>query len=287
MRNGVYAANVTPFRADRDYTLDVDAYRRHVAWLAEHGVAGVATFGTNGEGPSVTVEEKITVLEALVADDLGIDLVPVLSEGNLPDTLRLLARVDDLPVGGVLVLPPSYFRPVAEAGLRAFYERVLEATSHPVLVYHIPRYSVPVPADLVASLPVWGAKNSAGDPDWSATIRAAGKEVMVGTEDDLARDLPNGHGTISALANIVPEQMVEVHRRVLDGDTDGAAALSAHLRTVSELSKVHDAPGVLKVLAEAQSGIPMGTVRPPLLPPPPSYDVQAALGRLEVTVPVR
>jgi hypothetical protein len=41
---------------------------------------------------------------------------------------------------------------------------------------------------------------------------------------------------------------------------------------------------VLKVLAQAQSGIPMGTVRPPLLPPPPSYDVQAALARLEVSV---
>jgi dihydrodipicolinate synthase/N-acetylneuraminate lyase len=287
MRNGVYAANVTPFRADRDYTLDVDAYRRHVAWLAEHGVAGVAAFGTNGEGPSVSVEEKAGVLEALAADDLGIDLVPVLTEGNLPDTLRLLERVNDLPVGGVLVLPPHYFRPVAEAGLRAFYERVLEATSHPVLVYHIPMYSVPVPADLVASLPVWGAKNSSGDPSWSATLRAAGKEVMVGTEEDLARDLPHGHGAISALANIVPEQMVEMHRLALEGRSDRVAALSAHLCSVSELSRVHDSPGVLKVLAEAQSGIPMGTVRPPLLPPPPSYDVQAALARLEVSVPSR
>lgn len=287
MRNGVYAANVTPFLADRDYTLDVGAYRRHVAWLAEHGVSGIAAFGTNGEGPSVTVDEKASVLEAVVADDLGIDVVPVLTEGNLPDTLRLLERVNDLPIGGVLVLPPHYFRPVAEAGLRAFYERVLEATPHPVLVYHIPMYSVPVPADLVASLPVWGAKNSSGDPAWSATLRAAGKEVMVGTEDDLARDLPDGHGTISALANIVPDQMVEVHRRAMAGDTAGAAELSAHLRTVSELSKVHDSPGVLKVLAEAQSGIAMGTVRPPLLPPPPSYDVQDALARLEVSVPTR
>ncbi len=78
-----------------------------------------------------------------------------------------------------------------------------------------------------------------------------------------------------------------MHRRALGGDTEGAAALSAHLRAVSDLTKVHDSPGVLKVLAEAQSGIPMGTVRPPLLPPPPSYDVQAALARLGVSVPTR
>ena len=118
MRNGVYAANVTPFREDEAFSLDVDAYRRHVAWLAGQGVAGVAPFGTNGEGPSTSVEEKIEVLEALVEDDLGIDIVPVLAEGNLVDTLRLLRRVNELPVGGVLVLPPYYFRPVAEHGLR-------------------------------------------------------------------------------------------------------------------------------------------------------------------------
>jgi len=283
MRNGVYAANVTPFRDDADYTLDVDAYRRHVAWLAEHGVVGVAAFGTNGEGPSVTVEEKVTVLEALVKDDPGIDLVPVLTEGNLPDTLRLLRRVNDLPVGGVLVLPPYYFEPVAAEGLRAFFERVLEVARHPVLVYHIPRYSVPVPADLVASLPVWGAKNSADDPQWSATVRAAGKHVMVGTETDLARDLPGGYGTISALANIVPRQMVEIQRRVTGGPTDDVSPLSTHLAAVSRLTKEHDSPGILKVLAQARSGIPMGSVRPPLLPPPASYDVQAALARLEAT----
>ncbi len=253
----------------------------HVAWLAAEGVAGVAPFGTNGEGPSVTREEKVAVLEALHGDDLDIDVVPVLTEGNLPDTLWLLERVNDLPVGGVLVLPPHYFKPVAAEGLRVFYERVVEASRHPVLVYHIPMYSVPVPADLVASLPVWGAKNSArDDPEWSATIRAAGKQVMVGTEIDLVRDLPDSHGAISALANVVPRQMVEVHRLVASGDVDGAADLAAHLRAVSELTKEHDSPGILKVLAQAQSGVSMGTVRPPLLPPPAQYDIEGALERV-------
>jgi 4-hydroxy-tetrahydrodipicolinate synthase len=280
MRNGVYAANVTPFRDDADRTLDLDAYRQHVAWLADKGVCGIAAFGTNGEGPSVSATEKLEVIEAVLGDDLGIDVVPVVTEGNLPDTLRLLERANDLPVGGVLVLPPYYFHPVQADGLRAFYERVLEVSRHPVLVYHIPRFSVPVPADLVTSLPVWGVKNSEGDPAYSATVRAAGQQVMVGTEGDLARDLADSHGCISALANIVPAQMVEILRRVRAGDD--AVALSVHLRELSELTREHDSPGLLKVLAQAQHGIPMGTVRPPLLAPPASYDVSAALDRLEV-----
>jgi dihydrodipicolinate synthase/N-acetylneuraminate lyase len=176
---------------------------------------------------------------------------------------------------------PSYFRPVADEGLRRFYDVVLEASRHPVLAYHIPQFGVPVPAELFASTALWGVKNSAGDPDYAASVRAAGKQVVVGTERDLAHDLVDGFGTISALANVVPAQMVEVHRMVRAGQVAEAVPLSEHLTEVSALSKEHDPQGVLKVLAEAQSGIAMGTVRPPLTAPPATYDVQKALARLE------
>lgn len=284
MLHGVYVANVTPFRDDANRTLDVEAYRRHVAWLAEMGVTGVVPFGTNGEGPSVATSEKVGVLEALAEDAPGIEIVPAAMEGNLPDTLALLERVNDLPVSAVLVLPPYYFRPVAADGLRWYYERVLETSRHPVLAYHIPKYAVPVPAELVTALPLWGVKNSAGDVGYSAQVRAAGKGVLLGTEDDLAGQLPHAEGAISALANIVPEQVVELCRRVREGDAAGAERLSAHLRQVRAVTKEHDAPGLLKLLAQARHGARMGTVRPPLVPVPSTYDVPAAVARLEVPV---
>src|SRR5215217_7110135 len=62
---GVYVANVTPFEDDGSFAVDEDAYMDHVSWLAEMGVRGIVPFGTNGEGPSVTLDEKLRVLEAL------------------------------------------------------------------------------------------------------------------------------------------------------------------------------------------------------------------------------
>ena len=280
--HGLYVANVTPFDAARGYAVDVAAYRHHVAWLAEHGVDGVVPFGTNGEGPSVATHEKTGVLEALVADDLGIHLLPTVAEANLPDTLALLERIDDLPVAGVLVLPPYYFKPLEADALRPFYERVLEATRHPVLAYHIPKYAVPVPAELVCSLPLWGVKDSDGKDEYSSTVRARGKGVLLGTEDDLPRRLPSVEGAISALANIVPEQVVELHRRIRAGEEEAARELSTHLQQVRALTKEYASPGLLKLLAQARHGAPMGTVRPPLVPVPASYDVEAALGRMGV-----
>ncbi|MCV2488620.1 dihydrodipicolinate synthase family protein [Geodermatophilus sp. YIM 151500] len=282
---GVYVANVTPFRDDDRYGIDVDSYLAHVRWLADRGVTGVVPFGTNGEGPSVAPHEKRAVLDALVPEAGPLHVVPTVAEGNLPDTLDLLEHLEDLPVRAVMVLPPYFFKPVTTEGLRLFYDRVLAATRHPVVAYHIPKYAVPLPADLVTSLPVWGVKDSGGEAGYARTVHAAGKGVLVGTEDDLPGRLPTAHGSISALANIVPEQVVALYGHVRGGRSTDAAALSAHLQRVRAMTKQHTSAGVLKRVAEARHGHPMGTVRPPLVPVPASFDAAAAAGRA-AAVPV-
>jgi len=276
---GVYVANVTPFRADDRYSLDLDSYLGHVRWLAGRGVTGIIPFGTNGEGPSATVQEKRAVLDALIPEAGSLQVVPTVAEGNLPDTLDQLAYLDDLPVAAVMVLPPYFFKPVDTEGLRLFYERVLAATRHPVVVYHIPKYAIPVPAELVTSLPVWGVKDSGGEAPYSATVHGAGKGVLVGTEDDLPARLPTADGSISALANIVPEQVVALYGHVRAGRTEEAATLSSHLQRVRAMTKEYVSAGILKRVAEQRHGHPMGTVRPPLAPVPPSFDAVAATER--------
>jgi 4-hydroxy-tetrahydrodipicolinate synthase len=276
---GVYVANVTPFRDDERYSIDVDAYLGHVRWLADQGVTGVIPFGTNGEGPSITTREKQAVLDALVPAAGSLHVVPTVAEGNLPDTLDLLAFLEDLPVRAVMVLPPYFFKPVSTEGLRLFYDRVLAATRHPVVVYHIPKYAIPVPPELVTSLPVWGVKDSGGQAGYAETVHGAGKGVLVGTEDDLPGRLATAHGSISALANIVPELVVELYGHVRAGRTVEAAVLSAHLLQVRAMTKEYVAPGVLKRVAEQRHGHPMGTVRPPLTPVPPSFDAATAAAR--------
>ena len=277
--SGVYAANVTPFRDDDRYGIDVEAYLAHVRWLAGQGVTGVIPFGTNGEGPSVTAAEKRTVLDALVPAAGSLHVVPTVAEGNLPDTLDLLAYLEDLPVQAVMVLPPYYFRPVTTEGLRLFFDRVLAATRHPVVLYHIPKYSVPVPAELVVDLPAWGVKDSGGEAGYAERVHAAGKGVLVGTEDDLPARLLTAHGSISALANIVPEHVVALYDHVRAGRSAEAAALSAHLQQVRAMTKEYVSSGVLKRVAEQRHGHPMGTVRPPLAPVPPTFDAAAAAER--------
>jgi dihydrodipicolinate synthase/N-acetylneuraminate lyase len=276
---GVYVAAVTPFRDDAVRSIDVDAYLSHVDWLAGRGVSGVVAFGTNGEGPSVATREKLDVLRALFAARPGIQVVPTVAEATLPDTLEMLAALEDLPAAAVMVLPPYFFKPVTPAGLLDFFEPVVRATRHPVVLYHIPRYAIPVPAEVVASLPVWGVKDSGEERAYAQAVLDGGRGVLIGTEDDLHGRLQGGaQGVVSGLANIVPEDVVGVFEAVHGGDADRAAALSARVRRVRDACP---SPAARKRLASLRSGIDLGTVRPPLRPVPADETLLALVDEIE------
>jgi dihydrodipicolinate synthase/N-acetylneuraminate lyase len=275
---GVYVANVTPMKDDALLSVDVDSYLAHVSWLAEMGVRGIVPFGTNGEGPSLTLREKLHVLEELFARDLPLQVIPAVMQGNLPKTLEMVEALDGYPATAVLVLPPYYFKPASAEGLRRFFEPVLQRTGHPVILYHIPKYAVPVPEEVATGLPVWGVKDSGGEAGYAESVLEGNRGVLIGTEDDLWRRLNGGaQGAISALANFIPEQIVEMHERVRSGDEAGGRALSERLQEARAMTKEYASAAVLKRLAEARHGAPMGTVRPPFVPLPGDYDPEPAL----------
>ena len=282
---GVYVANVTPFKDDGSFEVDIEAYLAHASWLAETGVRGIVPFGSNGEGPSVTLREKLEVLEALFERELPVQVIPAVMQGNLPETIEMLSALEEYPVAAVLVLPPYFFKPPSSEGLKRFYEPVLSTTRHLVILYHIPKYAVPIPEEVAIELPVWGVKDSGGDYDYAEALLEAEKGVLVGTEDDLWQRLNVGaQGVISALSNFIPEEILEMYRRVQAGDEAGGRALSERLQKAREMTKEYDSAAVLKRLAEARHGTPMGTVRPPFVPLPAGYDPEPVLAAASRTV---
>jgi dihydrodipicolinate synthase/N-acetylneuraminate lyase len=102
--------------------------------------------------------------------------------------------------------------------------------------------------------------------------------VLIATEDDLWRRLNSGvQGAISGLANFIPERILEMHEKVKSGDEVGGKALSEDLQQARAMTKEYASAAVLKKLAEARHGAPMGTVRPPFVPLPADYDPEPVL----------
>jgi len=276
MIQGVYIANVTPFAGDG--AIDTPAYVGHVEWLAERGVQGIVPFGTNGEGPSIGMDEKVPVLEALFALDLPLQIIPCVGQSSLPDTLEMVRALQGFPAEALLVMPPYFFKPPPTEGLLRFYDTVLRSATHPVIAYHIPQFAVAVPAEVVAGCDVWGVKDSGADVDYGAAVMRTGKQVLFGSEHDLWRRLSLGApGVITALGNFMPETMTAMHRCVRTGDDVEGKALSDRIERIHKEVLAYVGPAPVKRLAEARHGIPMGGVRPPLIDVEENFDAQRIL----------
>jgi 4-hydroxy-tetrahydrodipicolinate synthase len=196
----------------------------------------------------------------------------------LPDSVRLTAHAVKLGCGGVLMLPPFYYKGVSDQGLfRSFaevVERVGEARLR-VYVYHIPPVSqVPITLGLVERLlkaypgQIAGMKDSGGD--WSNTkafldaFAASGFDVFAGSETFLLQNMRHGGaGCISATANVHPGPIARLYETWRAADAESQQARLDEIRGV--FAKFPMIPALKAAIAHWSDDAGWGVVRPPLV----------------------
>lgn len=114
MIKDLFVPVITPF--DNAGLVDRDALAAHCAWTVAQGARGVMLFGTTGEGPSLSVEEKIQVARVLTADLPSIEVIGSVTENSTTDALRCLRAYDEIGLAAALVLPLSTFVRVTRMG---------------------------------------------------------------------------------------------------------------------------------------------------------------------------
>jgi len=271
---GILAPVVTPF--DRHLNPDSGRLISHCKWLRSQRV-GLAVFGTNSEANSLSVEEKIRLLDALV--EHGVDpewLMPGSGTCALSDTVRLTRHAADLGCRGVLMLPPFYYKNVTDEGLFRYYAEVIERVADPglqVYLYHIPPIAqVPLSLALIDRLVnafpevLAGIKDSSGDwHNTRALLEAGWKDfrVFCGSESFLLRTMENGGaGCISATANVNGSALVNLWE---NWRTDAAPGLQDALDETRGFFQDFPMIAALKATVACYSGDPdWHRLRPPL-----------------------
>ena len=274
---GVLAPVVTPFK--RDLSPDADRFVRHCRWLMKSGCAGLAVFGTNSEANSMSVEEKLELLEALVKGGVpAAALMPGTGHCALSDSVRMTREAVRLGCGGVLMLPPFYYKGVSDEGLFRNFAEVIERVGDERLrlyLYHIPPVSnVAITLELIDKLLarypgiVAGAKDSSGD--WANTkamldrFKDRGFDVFPGSEVFLLDGLrEGGKGCITATGNVNPGPIAEVFRNWRSTESDKLQAGITATRKI--MQKVPMIPALKAVTAHFGNDPQWRTVRPPLV----------------------
>lgn len=272
--SGVLCPVVTPF--NQDLSPDPDRLIRQCRWLTSQNV-GLAVFGTNSEANSLSIEEKMMLLDRLV--DAGIDthrMMPGTGCCALTDTVKLTEHAVRLGCAGVLMLPPFYYKGVSDDGLFASFAEVIERVGNSslrVYLYHIPPVSqVGISVDLIERLirtypdTVVGVKDSSGDWDNTNAMLARRWDdfrVFAGAETFLLRNMRGGgSGCISATANINPAAIDRLFR---EWQSPEAESLQKELDEIRDTTMAYPIiPALKATVAHFSNDARWRTVRPPL-----------------------
>ena len=274
--SGVLVPVLTPF--GEELRPEAGLYVAFCRSLLEEGAGGLAVFGTTSEANSMTVAERRGLLAALVEG--GIEpkrLMPGTGASAIPDAVELTRAAVEAGAGGVLLLPPFYYKAPPEDGVFAYFAEVIERVGDArlkVFLYHIPQVSgVPVTPEIVARLAdrygptIAGLKDSSGD--WSNTEtllkRFPQLSIFPGSERFLLQGLAAGApGCISATANYdagLIRQVIETR------DGPERERLARRMVAIRNAFEKHPVIPALKFMQARRSGNPAWkTVRPPLRP---------------------
>jgi 4-hydroxy-tetrahydrodipicolinate synthase len=280
---GVLAPVVTPFKAD--LAPDSQRFIAHCKWLLSQN-CGLAVFGTNSEANSLSLEERASLLDELVA--AGVDparMMPGTGCCSIMETVKLTKQAVGNGCAGVLMLPPFYYKDIGEEGLYRYFSEVVQRVGDArlkIYLYHIPPVAVVgittgLVERLLAAYPnaIAGVKDSSGD--WNNTktfldaFSKSGFEVFVGSESFLLANMRNGGaGTISATANVNPAAIHKLYKEWNTADdTDNADQRQSKLNVVREVFGSRKFPSMIAALKQAiaiyTNDPAWRTVRPPLV----------------------
>jgi 4-hydroxy-tetrahydrodipicolinate synthase len=242
---GVLSPVVTPF--DAELRPDGARLARHCRWLVDNDV-GLAVFGTNSEANSLSVSEKRKLLDTLIEAGLPpARMMPGTGCCALSDSVELTRHAMQHGCGGVLMLPPFYYKGVSDEGLFRNFSEIIQRVGDErlrIYLYHIPPVAqVPITLTLIERLlkeypgTIAGAKDSSGD--WANTkamldqFQPEGFDVFPGSETFLLAALRGGGaGCISATANVNPGPIAALAKSWQQDDGDAQQAALDAVRAV-------------------------------------------------------
>lgn len=252
------------------------ALRENLRRYVDAGVDGLLLFGSTGEGALLDADEmeRLTAFAREVVP-AGIPLLVGSSAESTRATIRLTRALAAAGADATLIHPPAYFGvSLSSAAMADYFRAVADEVPIPVLVYHMPKYTKVtlepgLMAELVRHPNILGFKDSSGDVKRFADYTQAcddGCRMFVGNGTLLYTALElGGAGGILAVADLLPEQCVELVRAFRDGETRRAGEIQEVIgRAHREIVATWGATGVKTGLD--LRGWNGGPPRPPLLP---------------------
>src|SRR5271167_300119 len=273
--SGVLVPVLTPFTASGEP--DAGRFTAFCRWLLDQGAGGLAIFGTTSEANSMSPAERMALLDHLVEAGIPAEkLMPGTGACAMTDAAALVRHAVGHGCGGVLMLPPFYYKPVSDDGIFAFISGVIDKVGSSALrvyLYHIPPmavvgYSLDLVGRFIKAYPqtVVGLKDSSGDWNNTAALldRFPGFAVFPGSEVFLLDALrKGGAGCITASGNVNVPGIRKVYENWRGPQAED---LQAEITTLRKALQAYPmVPALKRIVAHFHNDPDWAAVRPPLV----------------------
>jgi len=283
--SGVMPPITTPFQ---DGKLASDKLKKNFQKWNKTGLSGYLILGSNGEAVYINEKEKIKVIE-ISRESIPASKIMLVGTGmeSTRETIRFTNDAAKMGADCALVVTPSYFKGSMKPQiLYDHFIAVAESSHIGILIYNVPQFTgINLEPELVAKLSehsnIIGIKDSSGNIGQLSEIIHLSKKgfaVFVGSAPVFFPALCVGAvGGILAVANVFPQECVQIQNFFKKGKMSEARALQGQLTPLAKAVTARYGVGGLKMAMDL-TGYFGGNPRLPLKRP--SEEVEEELRRL-------
>lgn len=267
----IMTAMVTPF--GKDGNVDYELLKKLIDHLLSTGTDGILVSGTTGEGPTLTEEEKIELIEKTVKYVAGrVPVVAGTGSNNTKATIEYTNKVAKIDgVDAALVVVPYYNKP-DQAGMIAHFTAVADNVDLPIVMYNIPgRTGVTMEVKTIAELSkhqnIIGIKDCTGIVNMAEIVANTPNDFLAFTGEDadaLAARNVGAQGVISVASHLFGKEISQMYAANSKGDNEIAGELMRDLTPKMKALFSHPSPSPVKA-ALNHVGIEVGGCRLPIL----------------------
>lgn len=268
--DGVITALVTPFT--KDNLIDWQGFEALLKMQEDAGVHGVVVSGTTGESPTLSAQEKLSLIrKARATLPTTIKVIAGTGGNDTNQSIELSKLAADAGADGLLVVTPPYNKP-SPAGLNLHYSEIAASTQLPVMLYHVPgrtaqHLSADVMADLCQISNVTSVKEASADLClFSRLIQKTSANVLSGDDPSFLASLAvGGKGVVSVITNLFPKAFVKMYEAFKAGENEKALVIHNALFPLMEAMFCEPNPAPMK-FALSLEGVCLNSLRAPLCP---------------------
>ncbi|MCZ2146203.1 MAG: dihydrodipicolinate synthase family protein [Bryobacterales bacterium] len=258
--NGILPAILTPL--DEHGKFHAAAYEQLLGRLYSAGVHGIYVAGQTGEGPLLSLEDRMKAAEISVANSPREAKVIIhIGAHRTADAIQLTRHASRIGVTAVSSLPPIGVYSFAE--IKSYYQALAANTEVPFLVYFFPALAPAITStgqilELCEIPNVAGLKYTDFNLFRLQQLKKHGCTVYNGHDEVLAAGLLMGaDGGIGTFYNLVPELFLDIYRKANANDWKGAMESQTRVNELVALVLRYPSISAVKRMM-TWAGIPCG-----------------------------